>query len=394
MTDPGDAAPDSPQLADAAAALRSAYIHIPFCARRCPYCDFAVVTPDEGGDDPAVARYVATLLAEIEMEASWGPLDAVNLGGGTPSRLSAANLRAILDGLDRRFGIAPDAEVSLEANPEDWSDRYAAELLAVGFNRVSLGVQSFDDGVLASLGRVHTATQAATAVDSARRAGFRSVNVDLIFGTPGESAESWRATVGRVLDLEPDHLSAYALTVEPGTALSRSIRSGAPAPDLDDQADKYEYVQQAAPSAGLVRYEISNYARVGHHCRYNLGTWASGDYVGFGLGAHDHRRGARHRNVRRFDVYQARVEGGERPRAGSERLVGFALDRERLMLGLGRVAGAIPGRSGGLLMGSAAGRRLAVAGVLAMEGPRLVVPRPLLADEANRVLLSLSPGDC
>lgn len=387
-------APDSPDLADEAASLRSAYVHIPFCARRCPYCDFAVVTPEEGGGDPAAARYVAAVLAEIEMEAPWGPLDAVNLGGGTPSRLGADTLRSVLDALEHRFGLVSGAEVSLEANPEDISDHLAGALVATGFTRISLGVQSFDPAVLAALGRAHTPDEAGAASSAARRAGFDSINIDLIFGTVGESIDSWRRTVERALELEPDHLSAYGLTVEPGTELSRSIRSGGPAPDPDDQADKYEHLQEAAAAAGLVRYEISNYALPGHHCRYNLATWAAGEYLGFGLGAHDHRKGTRHRNVRRFDAYLERVEAGARPRAGSERLDGFAADRERLMLGLRRAAGAVPGAPGRCLLDSAAGERLLAAGVISTRGSRIVVERPLLTDEVNRTLLSVSPGDC
>jgi oxygen-independent coproporphyrinogen-3 oxidase len=386
--------PDAPDVADEAASLRSAYVHIPFCARRCPYCDFAVVTPGEGGDDAAVARYVAAVLAEAEMEDPWGPLDAVNLGGGTPSRLEPDALRSVLDALEDRFGFVAGAEVSLEANPEDVSDRLAEGLVAAGFTRISLGVQSFDPAVLAALGRAHTPDAATAATSSAKRSGFDSVNIDLIFGTVGESMGSWRRTVERALELEPDHLSAYGLTVEPGTALSRSIKTGAPAPDPDDQADKYEHLEEAAAAAGLVRYEISNYAKPGHHCRYNLGTWAAGEYLGFGLGAHDHRNGTRHRNLRRLDAYLQRVEAGTRPRAGSERLDGFAADRERLMLGLRRAAGAAPGDSGRCLLESPAGRRLLEAGVIAAHGSRLVVDRPLLTDEVNRALLSVSPGDC
>jgi oxygen-independent coproporphyrinogen-3 oxidase len=386
--------PDSPALADGAAALRSAYVHIPFCGRRCPYCDFAVVTPAEGGDDAAADRYVAALLDEIDMEETWGPLDAVNFGGGTPTRLTPAALQSILTALDRRFEISPSAEISVEANPEDWSDAYATGLVAAGFNRVSFGAQSFDPGVLSALGRTHSVDQVITAVASSRSNGFASVNLDLIFGTPGESMESWRRTVERALELEPDHLSAYGLTVELGTAFSRSIRAGGAAPDPDDQADKYEVLEGIAPTAGLVRYEISNYAGRGHHCRYNLSTWASGEYLGFGLGAHDHRDGVRSRNLRRLDAYLAAVERGDRPRAGSERLTGFRADTERLMLGLRRVAGVVPGTSGSRLLASSEGERLLEAGVLGSAGGRIRVLRPLLTDEVNRTVLSLSTGDC
>lgn len=386
--------PDSPTLADGATALRSAYVHIPFCGHRCPYCDFAVVTPEEGGDDAAADRYVAALLDEIDMEGTWGSLDAVNFGGGTPTRLTPAVLQSILTALERRFGISPSAEISIEANPEDWSDAYATGLVAAGFNRVSFGAQSFDPAVLSALGRTHSVNQVITALASSRSNGFTSVNLDLIFGTPGESMESWRRTVERALELEPDHLSAYGLTVELGTALSRSVRAGGPAPDPDDQADKYEFLEGIAPTAGFVRYEISNYAGRGHHCRYNLSTWASGEYLGLGLGAHDHRDGVRSRNLRRLDAYLAAVERGDRPRAGSERLTGFRADTERLMLGLRRVAGVVPGTSGSRLLASSEGERLLEAGVLGSAGGRICVLRPLLTDEVNRAVLSLATGDC
>lgn len=387
-------APDSTQLADGAAALRSAYVHVPFCARRCPYCDFAVVTPEEGGTADTIERYVAAVVAEAAMEQPWGPLDAVNIGGGTPSRLAPADLSLILGALDERFGITGGAEVSIEVNPEDWSDAVAAALLAAGFNRVSFGVQSFDSTVLADLGRSHTPIDARRAVTSAQAAGFPTVSLDLIFGTPGESAGSWRTTVEEALGLEPQHLSMYALTVELGTALSRAVRAGAPAPDPDDQADKYEVGFALAETAGLVRYEVSNAAVPGHACRYNLATWAQGEYVGFGLGAHSHRDGVRRRNVRRLDAYLASIARGERPEAGREQLRGFRFDQERVMLGLRRSAGVEAGRAGRCLLASAAGRRLVDAGVIRSEGRRVVVSNPLLTDAAARAVLSLSPDDC
>jgi oxygen-independent coproporphyrinogen-3 oxidase len=386
--------PDSEQLADRAAGWRSAYIHLPFCARRCPYCDFAVVTPDEGGDATTVARYVDAVLAEIEMEAMWGPLDALNLGGGTPSQLSATDLARLVQAVDERFGLAKGAEVSIEVNPEDWSDPVAESLLDVGFNRVSFGVQSFDAAVLADLGRIHTAAVARDAVASARKAGFPSINLDLIFGTPGESAASWRSTVEAALELEPHHLSMYALTVELGTALSRAVRAGAPAPDADDQAEKYEVGFALADAAGLVRYEVSNAARAGHACRYNLATWAQGEYLGFGLGAHGHRNGVRRRNLRRLDAYLAAVKRSAPPEAGREELDPFARDQERVLVGLRRTAGVEAGLAGCRLLASPEGGRLIDAGVIAGRGDRIVVTAPLLTDAAGRAVLSLSAGDC
>lgn len=384
-------APDSPELADEVAGLRSAYVHIPFCRRRCPYCDFAVVTPDEGGTPYTVTRYVQAVIAEIGMEQPWAPLDAVNVGGGTPSSLPASALAAILDALKRRFGVASDAEISLEANPEDWDGEYAEAVRTIGFNRVSLGVQSFDPAVLQALGRNHTPSQAISAIRRSQAVGYESVSLDLIYGTPGESLQSWQDTVDAALELEPDHLSAYSLTVELGTALSRRVRAGDPAPDPDDQADKYLLLAEAAGAAGLTRYEVSNWARGGHHCRYNLATWGQGEYLAFGLGAHGHRNGVRRRNVRRLDVYLDRMEEAERPEAGTERILGWAAEQERLMLGLRRPAGVAEGPGTAALLGSAEGARLVAAGLIEVESGRMRVTDPLLTDEVVRTVLALPP---
>jgi len=380
----GALSPDSAELADAARSWRSAYVHVPFCHRRCPYCDFAVVTPEEGGGPDRFARYVDAVLAEIEMAGVWGPLDAVDFGGGTPSRLPPGELERIVAALRDRFGLAEDAEVSLEANPEDWTAEAATAVAAAGFNRVSLGVQSFDPKVLEALGRQHGPGDGAAAIGAATAAGFRTVNVDLIYGTPGESTASWAASVRKALDAGVQHLSAYALTVERGTALSRAVAGGAPAPDPDVQADAYGYLVAAASAAGLVRYEVSNWARPGHVCRYNLATWAQGEYLGFGLGAHSHRDGIRRRNVRRLDVYLKRVERGERPEAGQERLTAAGREQERLFLGLRRAAGAEAGEAGSSLLATEAGRRLVVSGVIEERAGRLRVLRPLLTDAVLR----------
>ena len=382
------ASPDSPGLADAAAFWKSAYVHLPFCAERCPYCDFAVVTVDEGGTGSTVERYVDAVIAEIAMEEPFGPLDAVNLGGGTPSRLTSAQLRQIVDALDEHHGIANGAEMSLEANPEDWTVDFGKGLVAAGFNRVSFGVQSFDEDVLRSLGRNHSADQAEVAAREAI-GQFVTVNLDLIYGTPGESMASWEATVDRALGLEPEHLSAYALTVERGTDLSRAISAGATAPDPDDQADKYEHLAERAPEVRLVRYEVSNWCRPGHHCRYNLSTWTMGEFIAFGIGANDHRNGRRSRNVRRLDAYLEGIDAGERPRAGSERLDEAEAERERLAIGLRLTAGVVAGEHGERFLDGPEGARHLQAGTLARQGDRIVVLRPLLTDAVARATLSV-----
>ncbi|MGI9585358.1 MAG: radical SAM family heme chaperone HemW, partial [Acidimicrobiia bacterium] len=317
---------DSASLADAAADWKSAYVHIPFCRRRCPYCDFAIVD-ESTGVTPGHDVYVKAVIAEIAMEEPFDSLDAINFGGGTPSLLDPLQIGSIIEALDRHSGISRDAEISIEVNPEDWTDRYADGLASVGVNRVSFGAQSVDGELLGVLGRMHTHEQTVAAVAGARSVGMRSVSVDMIFGHPAESDASWDTTVASVVELPIDHISSYALTVEPGTDLAREVSSGAVGPDDDIQADRYLAFSTAAASAGFDRYEVSNHARQGHACRYNLATWANAEYLGFGLAAHDHRVGIRSRNHRRIDRYMEAVHEGVRPRLGSEHLDAKAEER-------------------------------------------------------------------
>jgi len=386
-------AADSGELADAARAWKSAYVHIPFCLRRCPYCDFAIV--DESVDGRSlVDRYVAAIHLEIGMEGGIGRLDAINFGGGTPSRLSPMQLGSIVDRLRSTYGLADDVEISLEANPEDWTDDTAAQLVSVGFTRVSLGAQSFDGEVLAVLGRNHIDTDIARCVSSARGAGFASVSLDLIFGHGAESERSWDQTVAKALALEPDHMSTYALTVEAGTDLARAIEGGAVPPDEDLQADRYERFTDAAEAGGLRRYEVSNHARAGHACRYNLSTWSNGEYLGFGLGAHDHRRGQRSRNKARIEGYLASIDADERPRAGIENLDAHDEARDTLMLGLRLACGTPMSELAECFLGSPKGLMFLDAGVIAVVSGRVVVLKPMLTDAVVREALSVSAGDC
>ncbi|MGA7271008.1 MAG: radical SAM family heme chaperone HemW [Acidimicrobiia bacterium] len=380
-----DLRPDSVEVAEAAARLRSAYVHVPFCARVCPYCDFAVV---EGRDDLA-DRYLAALMASIVRAEPWEPLDAVFVGGGTPSRFGVGRLTAVLSALRDRFGLTPEAEATLEANPEDWNDDLASALVEAGFTRVSFGAQSFDSEVLDCLGRRHGPGDISRSVASARRAGFASISLDLIFGTPGEGLSAWERTVEQAVALEPDHLSCYALTVEKGTPLSRQVLSGAPAPDPDLQADQYELASELLAGAGYVRYEVSNWARPGHVCRYNLSVWGQGEYEAFGTGAHGFRNGARFRNVRRLDAYLERVEAGVSPRAGEDRLAGFEAELDRVFVGLRRVAGVSDGPGVQALLSSQEGRRLVEAGLVEHGSGHLRVVDPLLTDEVERAVLGL-----
>jgi oxygen-independent coproporphyrinogen-3 oxidase len=373
-------------LADGAAEWAAAYVHIPFCSRLCPYCDFAVVTGREGD----LARYLHALEVEIDSEPAWKPLDTVYFGGGTPSIIDPLLLARLLEKLDKHFGLAADVEVSLEANPEDWSPAKAAALVDAGFTRVSFGAQSFEQRTLISLGRRHRPEQVEEAVLAARAAGFRSVNLDLIYGSPGEDQARWTSSVDRALGLGLDHLSCYSLTVEPGTDLYRRVAAGAPAPDPDLQADQWETAEALATQAGLVRYEVSNWARPGHTVRYNLAVWAQADFLGFGLSAHRFRDGVRSHNFRHFDTYLEAATSGS-ALAGSEEVSGWNRELERLFLGLRRAAGVVSGVGGAALAAAADGKRLEEAGVIYFDGDRLRVRKPLLTDAASRAVLALSP---
>lgn len=380
-----DERPDSVELADRAATIRAAYVHIPFCARLCPYCDFAVVTDR----DDQTARYCKALTLEIERETEWAPLDSIYVGGGTPSRVDPQQLGLVLDALAAQHGFSEELEVSIEANPEDWSLDRALALRQAGFNRVSFGAQSFNSSTLLRLGRRHQPDQIAGAVFAAREAGFSSINLDLIFGTPGDG--SWGETLVAALSLRPDHLSCYALTVEPGTELFRQVAAGSPGPNSDQQADAWETAAAAAESAGLVRYEVSNWARPGHAVNYNLAVWAQAEYLAFGLGAHRFRSKVRSHNYRHLDTYLAAAEKGASTWAGEEPIEGWTSEVERVFLGIRRVAGVRAGPAGEALWHSDEGQTLAKHGVIELGGGRLVVRRTLLTDAVARALLALPP---
>jgi putative oxygen-independent coproporphyrinogen III oxidase len=376
----------TPERADGYAAVAAAYVHVPFCSAVCPYCDFAVVA----GRDDLVDRYVEALLAEIRMAGSWRQLGAVYFGGGTPSHVEPNLLASVLQALESIHGLEPGAEVSLEANPEDFTARRAEELVAAGFNRVSFGAQSFDGGILVDLGRRHGADDIAESVDNAVAAGFEHISLDLIFGTPGETDESWEKSLRSALALGTGHISCYALTVEKGTPLGRAVISGAPQPDPDIQADRYAVADRMIESAGLARYEVSNWARDNEECRYNLVVWAQGEYEAYGNGAHGFRDGRRFRNHRRVDAYLERVEEGVLPRAGADRVTGWESELDRVFVGLRRSVGVEEGEGTDALLASDGGKALIDAGVIASQGDRLVVVRPLLTDAVHRSVLTLA----
>jgi putative oxygen-independent coproporphyrinogen III oxidase len=374
----------SPEEVDALASAPAAYVHIPFCSAVCPYCDFAVVA----GQDDLARRYVDAVVAEISASKPWRPLDSVFFGGGTPSHIDPALLGEILDALSHRHGIAPGAEVTLEANPEDFVIERAMVLVDLGFNRVSFGAQSFDPSVLASLGRRHGPAQIEVAVTAARDARFGSVSVDLIYGTPGESDESWASTLEQAVAIKTDHVSCYALTVEAGTPLGRQVRAGATPPNPDVQADRHAVAAQVLGAAGLDRYEVSNWARPGHECRYNMTVWAQGEYLAFGNGAHGFREGRRFRNHRRVDAYIDRIASDRTARAGVDDIEGWDAELDRVFVGLRRTAGVVHGPGTRALLESSEGRRLLDVGAISADDRRVYVSRPLLTDAVLRAVLA------
>ncbi|MDQ3991001.1 MAG: radical SAM family heme chaperone HemW [Actinomycetota bacterium] len=321
------------------AAPAGLYVHVPFCLTRCGYCDFNTYEGLSHLADP----FVEALLREADLVSpSWAdvPFVSVFIGGGTPTTLPSAVLGHVLARLRARFDLADHAEVTCEANPDTVDEASLAALREAGVTRLSLGVQSFDPAVLRALERIHPAESARRAVAEARAAGFDDLNLDLIYGAHGESPASWRRTLDEAVALRPEHLSCYALTVEQGTPLGRSVALGAvPAPDPDVQAGMFDVACEILAAAGYLHYEVSNWARPGRECRHNLGYWQGRPYLGLGPGAHSHRGRDRWWNVRPPQRYIGAVAGGELPVGGRERLDEGELRLERLMLGLRLPAG-------------------------------------------------------
>jgi putative oxygen-independent coproporphyrinogen III oxidase len=296
------------------------YVHVPFCLTRCGYCDFNAYA----GLDHLASRYLAALLREAELAApAWAEEEVVSvfLGGGTPTRLEVADLKALLARLRDRFSVSADAEVTTEANPDTVDRAKLAGLLEAGYTRLSMGAQSFDRKVLASLERLHDPDSVRRAIRDARSAGYGNVNLDLIYGADGETLESWGETLLETIDLEPEHVSAYALTIEPSTPLGRKVQHGVvPSPDPDLQADMFELACSRLGEAGYHHYEVSNWTKPGFGCVHNLGYWERRPYLGMGAGAHSYRDERRWWNVRPPEEYLTLVESGRLPVGGEERL--------------------------------------------------------------------------
>lgn len=310
------------------------YIHIPFCKAKCAYCDFYSLAHSEEKMD----AYMAALLRHLEEvapRAAGMQVDTVYFGGGTPSYLGAARLCRILQTVLRRYDVARDAEITLEANPDsagDWKE--LRRLRRAGFNRLSLGVQSTDDALLRRIGRIHTYEQVQQAVTAARKAKFTDLSLDLIYGLPGQTMEDWQRTLADAVALGPEHLSCYGLKLEEGTPLWQQ-RQTLTLPDDDAQADMYLYTVAALGEMGYEQYEISNFAKSGKESRHNLKYWRMEEYAGFGLGAHSDFGGVRYGYVRDIDSYIA----GRLVLSESENDSTLARDYEYVMLSLRTAAG-------------------------------------------------------
>ena len=336
------------------------YVHVPFCLRRCGYCDFNTYTATDMGAGVSRGNYANMVVREMRLVRDWQrehgidepAASTVFFGGGTPTVLRAADLVKMLDAIRELWGIADDAEITTEANPDTVNADYVKELADGGFNRISFGMQSAVPSVLKTLDRTHTPANVAAGVEAANAAGMRS-SVDLIYGAPGESLDDWRTSVSTAIDLGVNHISAYALTIAPHTKMGRRIAAGTlPTPDDDDEANKYEIADDLLSAAGLEWYEISNWARPGYESRHNLGYWRNVDWAGLGPGAHSHynrcladssgetgETTSSPLGLRSWDIAHPKLWGqsiidGKVPWDGSERISHEEHLEETIMLGL------------------------------------------------------------
>ncbi|MDV3263940.1 radical SAM family heme chaperone HemW [Mycobacterium avium] len=366
------------------------YVHVPFCVTRCGYCDFNTYTPAElGGVNPDA--WLGALRTELELAAARlrpPPVNTVFVGGGTPSLLGGARLALLLDMVREHFALAPDAEITTEANPESTWPEFFDAIRAAGYTRVSLGMQSVAPRVLGVLDRIHTPNRSADAAREALAAGFEHVSLDLIYGTPGESDEDLLWSLDTAIETGVDHVSAYALVVEEGTALAPRVRRGElAAPDDDVLAHRYELVDARLSQAGLSWYEVSNWSRPGGQCRHNLGYWDGGQWWGAGPGAHGYVGTTRWWNVKHPNAYAERLNAAALPVAGFEQLGSEALHTEDVLLKI-RLRQGLPVD----LLNPAERERVqgvVADGLLVRDGDRLVLtPRGrLLADGVVRTLL-------
>ena len=313
------------------AGILGLYIHIPFCRSKCDYCDFYSLA----GREEQMDLYQKALLSQFKR---WAPLvkgravDTIYFGGGTPSYYGAKRIRELLLYLQRRFPVSRQAEITLECNPDSVDARSMAALRRAGVNRVSLGMQSADAGQLRCIHRIHTPRQVELATAELRRAKIDNLSLDLIYGLPGQSLESWQQTLRAALALEPEHISCYGLKVEPGTALARQVEAGLLLPDEDAQADFYLKAVELLQRAGFRQYEISNFAKTGRESRHNLKYWMGREYLGFGPGAHSYFGGKRFSYPRDLDRYLRAARKGEVERTELQEVDSAERAREYLLL--------------------------------------------------------------
>ncbi|MGN0065673.1 MAG: radical SAM family heme chaperone HemW [Nocardioides sp.] len=396
----GEAAPlDGALPASALAGVGSRpfglYVHVPFCTVRCGYCDFNTYTAEELGDAPGASRatYAEAAITEVRRaRRALGDadvtIDTIFFGGGTPTLLSPADLGSIVAAAAGEFGLAHDVEVTTEANPDSVALWDLEELRQVGFNRISFGMQSAVDHVLRVLERTHDPMRVPAVVEWARTAGFDQVSLDLIYGTPGESREDWSTTIEAALACEPDHVSAYSLIVEEGTALARQVRRGeVPMTDDDDLADKYLMADERFGAFGLTWYEVSNWAKDdASRCRHNELYWTGGDWWGVGPGAHSHVGGVRWWNVKHPAAYANRLQQGDSPAQAREVLSSDERRVERVLLEI-RLRDGLP-VSALDAHGRSQVARLVDEGMVELHTERLVLTQRgrLLADAVVRDL--------
>ena len=369
------------------------YVHVPFCAAICNYCNFNRGLLDAG----LKARYVGALLSEIRQAADGSPADTIFFGGGTPSLLEPAEIGAIVRACRDSFDLAPDAEVTLEANPESVTVARLAGFREAGVNRLSYGVQSFDDDELRRLTRLHSASRAEIAVAEARAAGFDNVSLDLMMWLPQQTVAAWLANVDRLVALGPEHASLYMLEIYPNAPLREEMARAqwSQAPD-DDAAEMYEGAMERLEGAGYRQYEISNVARPGREARHNLKYWRDGEWLGFGPGAHSTRRGVRWKNVSSTEEYAAAVAGGAGHVAEQRRLSPDERLEEALFTGLRLTDGLdlqTIARRYGVQVWAKFGRELqpfADEGLLVYDGESIRLTRRgmLLAHEIMTVFIS------
>jgi len=318
------------------------YIHIPFCARKCPYCDFYSIT-----DDSLHAPYVEALLREIQLHAPQALFfDTLYLGGGTPSILKGTAIERILDAVSSAYTFKAQTEITIEINPGTIDLRKLSTYRRAGVNRVNIGVQSFEPANLTFLGRIHSAAESVAAVTAARKAGFGNIGIDLIYGLPGQSRTAWQADLAQALELQPEHLACYMLTYESGTPLDKARRQGRVIPLAEDQSARlFILTQQFLAAHGYVQYEISNFSRSNHrnldtyYSRHNRKYWSMASYLGLGPAAHSYEPPERWWNLEQVPAYIAALKAGRLPMAGRERLTREQQIMEALYLGLRQTAG-------------------------------------------------------